>query len=238
MDDITVFIHTHKCAGTSVIDLFRKSDGVAMYPRSRRRGAMPSYFRDLRHVESYGALASDYGHEQLQSFFSQTAALGINFLATEWVVPPALGQVRGTFTFTVFRDPLSRYVSNYRFDTQRGYSKAASIWNYYDSYMYRRYNYFTRLFASKLIRDTDELTDHDYEQARAMLHALDAVIVLERPESFGQLRRRGVDQAAMSHRNASKPSSDADVGEFAEFFRTKSGFDYALYEEALRLASA
>jgi len=235
---LVLFVHTHKCAGTAVIDLFRR-EGFTLVPGTEKLGAMPEYLSRLKDVTDPGELDAKYGRREVRRFLRETRSSGVNFVATEWVVPPALSAAtrrRGVFAFTVLRDPLTRYVSNYAFDVRSGYSSARDLWGFRDGLMYREHDYYTRLFSGKLVRDTRKTSDDDLDRALDVLERLDAICIQERPETLVQLRAVGVDEKKLRRRNVTRSEEIQVPDDFRSEFIKHAWRDYILYERGLRIA--
>ena len=169
---------------------------------------------------------------------SKQVESGINFVATEWVVPDVRdGKLSDqAFTFTVLRDPFERYLSNYYFDLSRGYSKAPNLWSYRDKRAFRQYDYYSRFFATRPNDDHNTLTTADLERARQVLKGLDAVLILESEKTYQQLRPLGVDIGVLGRKKVgagNKPYPKA----FRKQFREEAAWDYELYELGMQLAS-
>jgi hypothetical protein len=239
MDEFVFFVHTHKCAGTSVIHLFGEDESFRACDNWQRNGAMPQYFQDLKPIESYDDLDAAYGKESIARAVAGFKRSGINFVATEWVVPKEENLPFGDemFYFTILRDPFARFLSNYHFDAQRGYRRVPSPYQFRDASMFRRYNYYTRFFGSRLNKDTAPVTERDFERALSLLERFNAVIILEQPETFELLRPLGVDLSKLRRKNVSNRADGDYPAGFKEYFIENAKWDYMLYEEAKKITS-
>ncbi|MCB0917999.1 MAG: sulfotransferase family 2 domain-containing protein [Actinobacteria bacterium] len=228
-----LFAHTHKCAGTSMIKLFRSQEFISAPPQP---AALPPYFFAAKELDDLAIARREFGAKGFESFWRYARRQGWNFVATEWIVPPVESLDLDLFTFTVLRDPFQRYLSNYHFDVRRGFTKAESLWEYRDYRTFRKYNYFTRFFAGRPNNHDDQpLTEADLATAKARLSAFSAVLVLEQPESLRQLTRVGIDPDRLRNEKA-HGGAKSYPEDFREHFMARAGFDYELYEHAADLA--
>lgn len=235
MTKFTLFIHTHKCAGTSFIRLFKDHDSVRMPDAD---GALPDYFAAASKLSDPDVVQRDFSTEKFAAFVQESKDQGLNFCATEWIVPP-FDEVQNRdelFTFTVLRDPFERYLSNYYFDTKRGFSHASDLWKYRNRRTFRQYDYYTRFFASRPNNDDGPITDEDAALASRRLQNLDAVLILEDPRTFELLAPVGIDPAKLRKRKSYGGVKDYP-DDFREYFMEQAARDYALYEEARDIAN-
>lgn len=238
MKKFTLFMHTHKCAGTSIIRLFKDHDFVRMPAAD---GALPPYFSAAGGLSDPEDIQRGFSKAKFEAFVEQSKSEGLNFCATEWIVPP-FDEVRhrdDLFTFTVLRDPFERYLSNYHFDIRRGFSNAPDIWRYRshrNTRAFRQYDYYTRFFASRANRDDGPITDEDVTLASKRLHNLDAVLILEDPRTFELLAPLGIDPSKLQKRK-SYAGAKGYPDEFRDFFMQQAARDYDFYAEACEIAT-
>jgi hypothetical protein len=161
---VFVFAHLRKCAGTSVIRAAR--DSGMILPAGHRNGhpAGPDGkpLVDLAHMSEVDIGAMMKGH----------AEAGVELLAIEWDFPriEKFPKTLGLEFFTIFRDPVERLISNYRYDFIRKYTSARSLKEYIGSSgIWSRHNYFVRYFCALLQDETIERShvDHAIERVRS-----------------------------------------------------------------------
>ncbi|MEF2232200.1 MAG: hypothetical protein V3571_14805 [Pseudodesulfovibrio sp.] len=212
-DRLTVFYHIPKCAGITVVDFLRASFG-------ERFSHVNSHCDWLALARRNGA-APPSGH----------CAAGGHYC---WGVENLYPGVEEPFYFTILREPLSRMVSEYRFQVMN-YRPTLSLEDYFDSHC--RHN-----------RMTHYLAGGDLELAKDRLRERFSLVgILEDMDRFMGLLadRLGVPGRTYPARNKSRnPDPSCGVDEaFEARFRKEEAKDAELYalacalhEDALRAA--
>lgn len=236
-----IYLHMHKCAGTSVI-----------------RAAQASGLR-LPAVHQNGNLLNEDGsplkyrgmaRETLAALLNRHIDAGVEFMAMEWDFPrrdvfDGIGPLR---FFTTLRDPLSRAISNFKMDKVAGWiDPDQSFADYIDGgALYCSDNYYVKILGQLWPKDNPGAAD--LEHALAMLTRCDGVIVIEQGNMQRVLARFGIVPLARRFNTfeagAARTRLDDNrllaVSENeARDFIARNTLDYALYRHftrAIRLA--
>lgn len=237
--DMLVFAHTHKCAGSAILDLCRRTESVHFVEDARRLAGMPALFYGAQRMKYTSEFQAMFTKDRLESLIEKYQAEGKNFFAVEWGLPPFHEMSPGVAkTFTVVRDPLSRYLSNYFFDLERGYSSATTFEAYQQQgRAFRQPDYYTRFFGGMANSDMRPPDGRVIERSFVALRAFDAVLLQEDPESFVQLDQFDLDAAQLARRNSTKSKLEVS-DEFVERFMERAALDYELYNEAVRICKS
>jgi hypothetical protein len=152
-----VFIHLHKCAGTSVVDAVAAT-GLRLPDKHANGnpydgGIIVDYFSKMTPA-------------QFMQFMKRMKREGVEFFAMEWDMPQ-LQIVRqaheelGANFFTILRDPLDRAISNMRMDAGFGWGTPfTDLDSYFDSSAtYRSANYYTKFLSGNAYKQEATLSD-------------------------------------------------------------------------------
>ena len=187
MERLIWFMHFHKAAGSSVVELARR--GGERFP-DRHENGNPC---DERGRADRPWELSTAG---LHRYIDGLRADGITFVASEWGVPDTsvLAARDDVTSITVVREPVARIVSNFRYDLAigaYGAGAAPSLAEYVDHHVasHTWSNYYTRmLLGTDWVADLDptELIDRAWER----LSRMDEVVRLEDPNWQSRLAAR------------------------------------------------
>lgn len=139
------FVHFHKCAGTSFLELARLN-GYKTYTNNQNGNP----------VDENGDVIElwKFCREKLDQFLYDCKLSGITLIATEWGIPDLdyLKNREDVELVTILRAPVQRYVSNFYFDVHHKFTSARSFQEYLclNDGPYTQYNYYTKM----LLRDS------------------------------------------------------------------------------------
>ncbi len=213
------FIHAHKCAGTSFIELFRKAG--FRFPKGHSGGKSMAF-----HAMFY---------EDIDQYEAVSSVDEADFFTTEWQVAPWMLDLP-CFKFTVLRDPWMRYLSGYAYDKQcptGPMTLARSILDYRSLPNYTKWNYYTRYFSGRPCMDCRPVGEEDADKAIAVLESLDAVLLLGCPDTYKALSKVGIDTANLQVKNARKAPFEDGACSFEKEFRALARYDYAVWNFAV-----
>jgi hypothetical protein len=173
MKKLIWFMHFHKCAGTSIVHLFKKN-GYKLYENNANGNPLDEN-SDVIELWKYDQL-------ELSSFIDRCHGSGVGFVATEWGVPDIdfLSSREDIVLVTVLRDPYARFVSNFRFDVKNGFTDSTDFNSYLNNGdgLYTADNYYTRMLSSKGCGES--LSSSDLDTSVAMLKKFDHVATVEK----------------------------------------------------------
>ena len=156
----------------------------------------------------------DLAPSDLGRFTDDAIARGVTFVASEWGVPSVeyLAGRADVQVITVIRHPITRLLSNYRFDRLRGYTSAESLRTYvnHPKKQHTHFNYYTELLNANI----EKLLDPAHQETR-IAHAIDRlsllhhVAVLEAPNPLlGLAKSVGWEHQATKSNASDSPDSD------------------------------
>jgi hypothetical protein len=226
---VIVYLHMHKCAGTSVIRAAQAS-GLRL-PRMHRNGNL---------IDAVGCEIKfrRMADPAIVALLREQIDAGVEFLAMEWDFP-ALGlieQAGPVRLFTSLRDPLARAISNFRMDKAAGWiAPDLRFTDYIDATaLYRSDNYYTRILGQRW--PGDPLAEADGDRALAVLDRFEAVIVVEQGNMHGVLARFGIASHPV-RANAGSAGNDRRLWVGQDEIRAfidRNALDYRLYRHWTR----
>lgn len=231
-----IYLHMHKCAGTSVI-----------------RSALASGLR-LPPAHNNGNLLAEDGspikyrgmvREDLVALLETQIAAGVEFMAMEWDFPrwAMFERFADLRFFTTLRDPLARAISNFRMDKVAGWIDREVHFAHYinGDALYCSDNYYVKMLGQLWPRDTATPADLDY--ALAVLARFEGVIVVEQGNMRDVLARFGItpdarrfnrfDADAARDRLGDDRTLRVSQSEIRDFI-DRNALDYALYRHFTR----
>ena len=232
-----IYLHMHKCAGTSVIRSAQAS-GLRL-PEVHQNGnlldadAKPLKYRGMR-------------RQDLIALLQRHRDDGVQFFAMEWDFPrfhmfDALPDLR---FFTSLREPVARAISNFRMDKVAGWIAPEMRFGDYinGDALYRSDNYYTRILGQLWPKDT--ATPADLDHALAVLAGFEAVIVVEQGNMAQVLPRFGIAAEPRRFNRFDAEAARARLGddwhlrvsqrEIGDFI-ARNAFDFALYRHFTRI---
>lgn len=173
------FQHFHKAAGTTIVEL-AKLNGLRLYPKHTNGSPLDNKGNVIPLWK--------YSNKELRLWFGECMSKDIGFIATEWGCPDIVNlmQFQCCTTMSVFRDPLSRFISNFNYDRAYAFTSAKTLVEYLDSVSYASNNYYTRMLLG-IKKSSQAVNDDQFEFALTALKAFDILIIQELPESFSFL---------------------------------------------------
>ena len=231
-----VYLHMHKCAGTSVVRTALAS-GLRL-PAQHQNGNL---LRDDGRPLKYRGMTAD----DVRAVIEQERDAGTQFMAIEWDCPPieqlrAIADVR---LLTSLRDPLARAISNFRMDKVAGWIAPEVDFAAYinGDALYASDNYYTKMLCQLWPKDTASAAHG--ERALAALDAFEAVIVVEQGNLAACLASFGItapppcanrfDRAAARDRLGDDRLLQVSADQ-ARAFIARNALDYALVRHATR----
>ena len=235
-----IFVHMHKCAGSTVVRKAR--NGGLRLPVEHHNGNLV----DARgkHVR-YDRLPRADLHRLLE----QQQADGVEFFAMEWDFP-ILEDLEGVVPleiFTVLRDPYERVLSNYRFAKLTGAVRQEVVFQQFMNWSYtkagplaRSSNYFTRKLSAA--ESMDSLDERNLDRAMEVLSKFKTVVILGVQDLDAELAKIGLTaevkpakRTAELRRNPIPPHLLEVDAEDEAWFRAENHLDF---EMVARLRSA
>lgn len=231
-----IYLHMHKCAGTSVI-----RSAAASGLRLPAMHANANLIDHHGHAIKYRGMA----RTALAGLLQHQIATGVAFMAMEWDFPriDMFDDVAPLRFFTSLRDPLARAISNFKMDKVAGWCPLDMPFADYinGDAQYRSDNYYVKLLGQLWPKDTAHAADLDY--AMAVLTGFEAVIVVEQgnmnavlaqfdvtPEPF-RFNAFDVDAArSRLHHESQLWISQAEIRDYID----RNALDYTLYRQFTR----
>jgi hypothetical protein len=238
---VIIYLHMHKCAGTSVI-----------------RSALASGLR-LPAVHKNGNLLAGDGsplkyrgmvRDDLVALLEQQIGAGVEFMAMEWDFPRwAMFEDRTDLRFfTTLREPLARAISNFKMDKVAGWIDRDISFTHYinGDALYRSDNYYVKILGQLWPKDT--ATPADLDHALAVLAQFEGVIVVEQGNMRDMLARFGIAPKERRFNTFDADAARAELGDDRHLwvsqpeirdFIARNALDFALYRHftrAIRLA--
>jgi hypothetical protein len=185
-----LFVHMHKCAGTTVTRSAKLS-GLKLPERNGNGNLLDASGRAIRYARAYPGL--------VQQTIEFQRHLGVQFMAVEEDFPNLAGIPSGVVLFTILRDPFERAVSNFRFAKSRGSAPADLRFRDFFNVRYttrgplaRSANYYVRKLNEA--EPLDRLGPRHLELALFTLAQFRSVIVLGRDDLPSALAELGINQ--------------------------------------------
>jgi hypothetical protein len=231
-----VYLHMHKCAGTSVIRAARAS-GLRL-PQAHRNGNL---------VDAAGTEIKfrRMGADAVVALLRRQIDAGVEFMAMEWDFPAlaTLDRVGPLRLFTSLRDPLARAISNFKMDKVAGWiDPAITFTDYVDAdALYRADNYYVKMLGARW--PADAMSEADLDHALAVLARFERVIVVEQGNMAAVLAAFGITPGAVRanafNHGAARKRLGGDrrlwVGQDEmRAFIARNALDYRLYRHATR----
>ena len=231
-----VYLHMHKCAGTSVVRS-ALSSGLRL-PAMHQNGNLVD---DAQKPLKYRGME----REALIGLLQRQRDDGVEFVAMEWDFPrfDLFGAMPGLRFFTSLREPVARAISNFKMDKAAGWivpdMRFADYIN--GDALYRSDNYYTKILGQLWPKDI--ATPADLDRAVNVLAAFEAVIVVEQGNMAHVLRKFGItlepqranrfDAEQARARLGDDRSLAVDRQEIGDFI-ARNALDFALYRHFTR----
>ena len=229
-----IYLHMHKCAGTSVVRAAQNS-GLRL-PANHRNGNL---LDDEDNPVKYRRVA----HDEFVALIRRQIDQPVDFMAMEWDFPrwEMFNGLPPLRFFTTLRDPLARAISNFRMDKVAAWiDRDATFADYINGdALYCSDNYYVKILCQLWPRDTATQADLDY--ALAVLARFEAVIVVEQGNMAKVLPRFGIAplqrRANAFVRDAAQGLSEAQLAisqaEIRDFI-ARNALDYDIYRHFTR----
>jgi hypothetical protein len=117
----------------------------------------------------------------LRHFIDRCEQIGVTFVATEWGLPDVklINNDPRTVLITIIREPLSRFISNYKFSYYNHFTDTITIDQYIDCLgLHTSFNYYTRIFSGTDSHN-EPVNNEQYRAATLALDNFDIVQPLE-----------------------------------------------------------
>ena len=238
-----LYLHFHKCAGTSVISEFVKHFNH-IKPHTNGKPIINGNLLDI----------SKFTQTQVNNFCLKNKnmfmAIEFSFFHNSIHIP------HDVHLITVIRDPLSRYISNYIHDTDT--SRPVSYINQYNSSFnfetfckldiilklknmnpikvnYNTCNYYTKLLNGISNLGNINLTEEHLRIAKMRLRQFKTIIIYENKDSFKLLNKYNI--KTISHKNKARQQMHTEItDDFIHTFKKLNTYDYQLYNYACKLS--
>lgn len=176
------YLHFHKAGGSSLVQL-ASVNGENLYPINGNGNPRDANGKDVRTWEM--------SKEGLDWFIDDALKSGVSFVASEWGVPDleVLAAREDVVTVCIVRDPVSRIISNFKFDFYRPFeSSSRSIAEYTDHYIvpWTHSNYYTRMLLGGKWR-IDDSDERKLELAQREISLIDVVAPLEASDAYDRI---------------------------------------------------
>jgi hypothetical protein len=180
-DRLIVFVHFHKAGGTTIVNAARANEET-----------MPRYHQNANPYTADGKPIrfwefSDIG---LFRYLDNEIEQGTTFLACEWGIPDlrVLANHPKVVIVTLLREPISRILSNFRYDYLNGYTGHKDVHSYVDDHiaLHTMSNYYSRMLLGRAwVGDAEpaELV----QRAVNRLELVDYAGILEMPTSLDRV---------------------------------------------------
>jgi hypothetical protein len=177
------FQHLHKVAGTTIVEL-ASVNGEKLYPDHNNGNPQDSNGKMIELWKMDG--------EELIGFVDECEKKRITFIATEWGSPDfrQLAEDPRVNLITCIRDPLKRYLSNFKYDIFKSFTDKKNIYEYLNSTDVSAVNYYTMVFSRNNFDIVKKigLSLSDLEIAKDNLSLFDMVVDIENRGSLNRLR--------------------------------------------------
>lgn len=232
-----IFIHFHKCGGTSIVSEFIKKVQPFEHHKNGNPVTKNNTLLDISSFDQQGfnKFALDNKHKFM--------ALEFSFFKQGMGIPTSVKLI------TCLREPFSRFISNYKHDIDRsrplsminsGY-QISDISNYcehnftYEGFPvnFNKDNYYTKFLNGITTYEDASIGLNHLEVAKRVLDRCDAILILEDSTTFELLKKYNIN--GIKHLNKAKIELDI-LKEFEEQFKKLNKFDYELYEYGKKLS--
>lgn len=187
MNPIILFLHFHKCAGTSINNAFKN---FSKYPININGNPFKTD-NEILQFWNYNSL-------DFENFKKSLIENNIQFIALEWNFFKNYNSINlsNIELITIMRDPYKRYISNMLFDksyVMRSYEKKKKIKHYNNFFLnYNKFNYYTKMLSG-LGNDLDtKITIKHLNDAKKNLEKFSIIIILEISETFNLLNKYNI----------------------------------------------
>ena len=231
-----------------------KENGETLYPKNNNANPLDSEGEEIPLWEM--------SPDKLIAFIDYCEGEGITFVATEWGTPSidVLKKDDRVVLVTVFRNPLARFQSNFRFSYFNGYVDCKDPFDYVGSLgAHTMFNYYCRVFSYNY--DNPEPIDRDrFKKALRNVSFFDLFGFLESDEPLREIskglgwtrHRMKANETKLDCKSAARyvlkgrpkllfrrlrlrePEKEKD---FADVFRKKNKWDFKLYNKVKEIYS-
>ncbi len=231
-----IYLHMHKCAGTSVIRAAQAS-GLRL-PAVHQNG-------NLLNAAGKPVKYRPMPRRDVVALLRRQIDAGVEFMAMEWDFPrwDTFDGIDGLRFFTTLRDPLARAISNFKMDKVAGWiAQDLSFRPYLNgAALYCADNYYVKMLGQ--LRPRDVVIPADLDYALAVLARFEGVIVVEQGNMHDVLARFGIapepqrfnafDGDAARNRLGNDRQLWVSQAEIRDFI-ARNAFDYTLYRHFTR----
>jgi len=231
MEKIIIFLHFHKCGGSSINKMFGKYKKFKVH-----KNCNP--YRNNKNIIMFW----NFKKNQFNKFKNELINNKVEYIALEW----NYFKYYNTLDFnnieliTCFRDPYERYISNMRFDNNKDsnkYNNKNIIWN--QGYVmqrffvnYNKFNYYIKMLNGFGNNPDIEVNNKHLKIAKNRLDKFSIILILEDKETFKQLDKFETTKIVKNNINKHNYKIEISREEFIE----KNILDYELYEYAKKIS--
>jgi len=228
---VIIYLHFHKCAGTSIIKMFELAKKRFYQPNINGNP-----WNNNNIIEFW-----NYNKEQFSLFLNRLKKWKIEFIACEWNFLKEECLFNDIIFITTFRDPYDRLLSTYNY--HGGDKKYKSIINWYNKKIFwerswtkqkfcisiNQSNYYTKMLNNLGNTYNKIIDDSHLTKAKRILEIFDDIIILENTKTFNTLYKYDITNTKIYKNKA--PKYDINIPpNFKERFIIENNYDYKLYE--------
>ena len=228
MNSIILFLHFHKCAGTTINYLFNDFN---KYPQNKNGNP----FTIKNEIIQYW----NYNSLDFENFKNSLIERNIQFISLEWNFFKNYDSINlsNIDLITVLREPYNRYISNmlhYKCYNMKIFEKKKIKHRNNFLLNYNKFNYYTKMLSG-LGNDLDtKITMKHFYDAKKNLEKISTIIILEIPETFNLLKKYNINNIVKKNITNKKNLKKLIIDQ--NFFIEQNRFDYLLYNYAIKLS--
>jgi hypothetical protein len=233
MSKIFFFLHFHKSAGTSIVQLFNN------YKKYKYNfNGNPWTTKEPFGINSYAIPFFNYKKDEFNFFLKELIDDEVKFVAMEWNFFKYYDEIPydNIILITCIRNPYERFKSRMVLSQKNHYvdfinDNLKTPDNKYEA-TFNKFNYYTRMLSG--IGDEPEIVVNDkhYEEALKNIDKFKIIILLDYPETFKELSKYNIDysQLLREKKNKNENNINITINISTEEFIKLNNYDYMLYD--------